>query len=63
MESTEVPLVVVWRNYPEEIKKLISNPLGAAIDRLKKAYELGDWEDIKIMVDIFDFIGSDTSLQ
>jgi hypothetical protein len=46
----------MWNTYPNEVKKLIEDPISAFNDALKRANELSDWKDIETLVDVFNCI-------
>ena len=58
-DAKAIILLELWGKYPEEIKKLIKNPLVASIAALKQAYANDDWREVDQAIKLLEFIAED----
>lgn len=61
MPKSNIPLLHMWELYPEDMKELLINPLGAATKALEKANENADWEDVHKATELLNFLSNEVN--
>jgi hypothetical protein len=54
-----IPLLHMWETYPEHMKHLLKDPLGATVRALKKADEYDDWEAVSKATELLTFLSEE----
>ena len=54
------PILNCWEKYPEEIRKLLSDPLTAAVEELEKANKSDDWNHVELATTLLSFLIKET---
>lgn len=49
----------MWETYPEHVKHLLKDPLGATVRALKKADEYDDWEAVSKATELLTFLSEE----
>ena len=50
------PILNIWRVYREDMKRLLSDPLTAAVEELEKANASDDWEHVRLATELLSFL-------
>ena len=56
MAKELIPLLHMWQRYPEDMKKLLDDPLVAAVEALEKADQIDDWKQVRQATELLKFI-------
>ena len=61
--SNEVsPILRMWKLYKEDLKKLLNDPLTAAVEELEKANKSDNWEQVGMATELLSFLIKECSL-
>jgi len=52
----------MWKLYKEDLKKLLNDPLTAAVEELEKANKSDNWEQVGMATELLSFLIKECSL-